>query len=126
MPLDYSIDSAERRLHVRAVGPVTADDMWSVRNLIAVDLDYDPTMPGLFDWRGGDFAGISQMDVLALAKVSVTGRSVRRAFVVGRGRSDQLARLFIATERLPAGKAAVFYDREAAAAWLASSSGQEG
>ena len=121
MPLEYSIDFAERQLHVRATGPVTVDDLWAVRNLIAVDLDYDPAMPGLFDWRAGDFATVSQMDVMALAEASLTGRSTRRAFVVGRGRADQLARLFIATERLPAGEAEVFYDRDTAATWLGSS-----
>ena len=118
MSVDYTIDLMANRLLVRARGSITVPEMLHTRARIAGDADYDPRMPMLVDLTEGDLSGVTAEEWRQLARSSLSGRSVRRAFVVRGSLEGSLARMFGVYERPRGGLIEVFHNRGVAEAWL--------
>ena len=121
MPISYQIDSARRWLDIKVTGTVMMEEAAeSVRRMFA-DADYSDELSGVIDcremvnvWDVKELRGMAEMQ---LARPGPSWRS-RRAVVVASPEHYGTARVFMVFAEPGPVQYSVFYNLEAALAWV--------
>ena len=118
MPIDYAIDPVRGWAVLTGSGRFTEAELLAVRARAAADPRFDPAMPVLIDLADADLSHFTSREITRLAESSMTGGSVRRAFVTTGDLGYGLMRMYAAHHLDQKGLVGFFKSREAAVAWL--------